>query len=890
MARLVHVDRVLPLTGDLVLGRHRECGLRVDDDKASRQHARVFRDGDAWWIEDLESANGTVLNGKPVEGRVRLGHDDCIAIGKSRILFQDADAPPSSPPIGSERRSAAAVGVVGNPSLLLGRVICGFRLDAVLAKSPLGALYRAHQMAMARDVAFKGITPEAVVGNAGFADRLLAATQRAGALHHPGIVRIHECGWDEELGLLWYAMEFVEGETLARLIAREGRLAPGQALLIIERIAQALAVAHDAGVLHGDLKLANVMVSVSGEVRILELGLAEALALGRDGDRLDDHAFRAPELAAGAPPDARSDIYALGCVLWYLLAGEPPFPGADAAALAKAHREQPVPATRGLDARLPARLDGLVQGMLNKNPEWRFANLGEVLTELDAVRDALSATSAPAMPARPPVAAVSAPAAERLALRADRARLARIKGVATGAAWMVGIGLAAWWLWSQPFMHRAPLASAEADGPAAGVPAPAPVARVADPIAGRDVPPPAPPTPPPDQLAERWRVVQAEAEADVREGSWGSAERQLREFAATPGLSPDLVNAVRLAQGRLQVEGETWYQAELAKLHGLAPSAALVRLGVLRDVVIAVHRGDAEARYQEAQARLLQRLQAARRQARQRLEAGKASELSGLAAALAGDFAGTPIVGMHRQFVTLAAEAARSARLWRGTWPMTRAALATATGEDALAAGAALLLAGDVEGAKRVLATPDLASGELLRRREALLGREAAVLAFSDPADLQFIETTLGEPVFAEGALTGTPGDACGVACTVAIGGSEWDASLVLELADAPGAEAQASIACVSDRLPELSLQLVGDLLTIRVHASDGWQEQQSERPTTAPLRLRLACRGGKLQVMVNGQAVMEVEHARIPGGSRLALDVGGARWKLDELQVVGGG
>ena len=897
MARLVYVDRVLPLAGELVLGRHRECGLRVDDDKASRRHARVFEADGGWWVEDLESANGTVLNGKPLRGRVQLSDDDCIAIGKSRILFQSGAVAPAAG-AGLERRGAA-VGVMGNPSLLVGRTICGFRLDAVLAKSPLGAVYRAHQVAMARDVAFKAFKPE-IAGQAGFAETLLASARRAGTMRHPGVVQIHECGRDDEVGLLWYAMELVEGETLASLVKRDGRMSPAQALLLIERAAVALQAAHTEGQLHGDLSPANIMLSTSGQVRILELGLWHALSLGRGAGRLGDAAYRCPELTEGAVPDSRADIYALGCTLWFLLAGEPPFQGED---LATAHRDQPVPSTRDLDARLPAKLDDLLQGMLNKNPEWRFATLAEVLAELKPLRETLPATvAAPKGAAAPAAAKVTGANRTTDRPQLGTARRARPFGALITVGWIAGIAVVGWWLWDQPFVRRArgigidPVTSSTA-----------PVASVV-PVAIRPVEPPAGtsvatvPTPPitvirpgDGSLAERWRTVQAAVEQDAREGSWGSAERQLREILATPGIDANLGNAVRLVHGRLQVDGEAWYQAELAKLPDLSAAGglttALNQLGRLRDVVIAVDRGDAEARYQEAQTRLLQRLEAARRQARQRLEAGKASEMPPLASALVADFTGTPIAGVQRQFSTLVGEAARSATLWKGSWPATRAAFPAATGEAALAAAAALLLSGDIAGGKRMLANePALREGALLRRREALLGREAAVLRFTDASDLQFIETTLGEPHFGDGVLTGAVGEPCGLACTVPVGGADWDASLVLEIADAPGASAQVNVSCVANQRPELAVSLAGEVMTLRAHAADGWHEQQTEGPTTTPLHLRLVCRGGQLQIAVNGAAVMELDAARIPAGSRLSIDISGAAWKLDELQVVGGG
>ena len=899
MPRLVYVDRVIELEGELVLGRHSASGLRVDDDKASRRHARVFQAESQWWVEDLESANGTLLNGKPIRGRVRIGDDDCIAIGQSRILFQDgANAAAAAAGVGLERRSATAVGVVGNPSLLVGRTIAGFRLDAVLGKSPLGAVYRAHQLAMARDVAFRAFKPE-VADQAGFAERLLTSARRAGTLRHPGVVQIHECGQDDEIGLLWYAMELVEGETLASLVARDGRMQPAQALLLIERAAMALQAAHAEGQLHQDLSPANIMLSTSGQVRILELGLSDVLALGRGAGRLGDPAYRCPELAAGAAPDPRADIYALGCTLWFLLAGEPPFRGDD---LAAAHRDQPVPSARTLDPRLPAKLDDLLQGMLNKNPEWRFATLTDVLTELKPLRESLPISAAAAVAKAAPAAAAGASGTtDRFPIQSRRPRAADRYATLITAGWVVGIVVVGWWLWDQPFVRRARGLDVDAVAPSGN-----PVAVVA-PVVTR----PAPPTPatggrvvaapvagvrpPSGPLAERWRQVQVSAEQDAREGSWGSAERHLREFLATPGLDSEFASAVRLVQGRLQVDGEAWYQAELAKLPDLsAPGGlpiALKQLGRLRDVVIAVDRGDAEARYHEAQTRLLQRLEAVRRQARQRLEAGKAAELPPLAAALAADFSDTPIAGVQRQFSTLLGEAARSARLWQGSWPVTRAALSKATGEPALAAAAALLLSGDIAAGKQLLANePALREGALLRRREALLGREAAVLRFTDATDLQFIETTLGELQFGDGGLTGTPGEACGLACTVPVGGPDWDASLVLDVADAPGASAQVNISCVADQHPELVVSLVGNLMTLRAHAADGWHEQQTERPPTTPLHLRLVCRGGKLQIVINDAALMEVDAARIPAGARLGIDLVGATWKLDELQVVGGG
>lgn len=894
MPRLVYVDTVLPLEGEVVLGRHSQAGLRIDDEKASRRHARVFVEDGQWWVEDLDSANGTGLNGKPLKGRHRLVHDDCITIGKSRILFQDPDAAErAAGQIGSERRSHAAVGVVGNPSLLVGRTIGGFRLDAVLAKTPLGALYRARQLALERDVALKLFKPE--VAAAGFAERLQAAARAVDAVRHPGLVRVHEVGTELELGAVWYAMELVDGETFAALVKRDGRVPAPQAVLLVERAGQALAAAHAAGVAHKDLSPANVMLARDGAVRVLELGFADALASGRGAAPVGDPAFTSPD----GRRDERADIYALGCLLWFLIAGEPPFPGATPAAIAAAHRDQPVPSARALDPALPAKLDEVLLGMLAKQPEWRFGTLAEVLAEFRPLREALlAAPPAPApAPRRADEAAAAAPEE-----RAVRQRPSPWPRRGMNLCWLVLVAGGAWWFWRQSglrhWFDRPADPVAQAPRPASPTPTLPPVA---DPGAGRHadpVPatPPIPTRPPATDLAEQWRTLRAAAERDAAEGSWGSAERQLREFALLPGLSDALRDDVRIAIARLQVDGSAWYQAEIAKLptSGDVAGQALAALSRLRDVALASDRPDAEARHQTAQSRLLQRLEQARRDARRRLEAGRAAELPALAAALEAPFRETPIAGLQRQFALLATEAARTAPQWQGDWPRTRQALRAASGaEAALAAAAALILAGDVAGGQAVLANEGgLTGGPYLRRREALLGREVAVLRFADPGDLLFIENVLGEPTFGDGALTGAPGEMVGIACTIPVGGAAWEVQVTLEVRDAAGAAdgAQVGLGAVVQGQPELAVRLDRDAMTIRVHAAAGWIEQRLDRPDTVPLRLRLACRDDALQVLVNGQAVMEVEQPRVPAGARLALDIAGAQWRLTELQVVGGG
>ncbi|MBA3685679.1 MAG: FHA domain-containing protein [Planctomycetes bacterium] len=897
MPRLVYVDKIIDIAGEAVLGRQRENALYVDDGAASRRHARVFTEAGGWWVEDLESANGTQLNGQKLIERRKLSHDDVIGIGKSRILFQDETAQPE--PLRA-RRSKAEVGALANPDTLIGRTLGGYRLEAVIGKSTLGVMFRARDAAKDRAAALKVFSPQQVNAQEGFGDRLRAAMERALAAADESLVVAHACGTDAELGLAWYAAEYVEGDTLKALVKRDGRLAPALGLLLIERAAQALRLAHARGIVHRDLHPGNVMLTAAGKIRVLEVGLAEVLQSGRSAPVAGDPAYLSPEQLQPGAIDKRCDIYALGCILHLLLTGKPPYDGDDAATLAKAHRTQAVPSLRAVLPQLPARADDLLNGMMNKNPAWRYGSIDEVLADLRPLREQVDEqTSAPPATDRPATVPRTEQArAERISERSaprkptTQQRASRALLILAG---LVVAGLAGNWALKQPSVrdllhgrgpqHPPPDA---APGPLAVVPA-TPVTSQAK------TPEPADkkPTAPTDQAAqERWDELEVSTARDRAQGDWGAAEQSLATFIAHGANGGILIERARIAAGKLRVEGDAWYRSEIAKLPPLDRpenlGRALAALSRLRDTALASDRSDAESRYQEVQTRLVQQLEAARRDARLRLEGGKADELPALAAKLAPVFAGTPIAGLHRQFAAAAAEAARSAAQWQGTWATTRTALTAATGEPALAAGAALILAGDATAGKLLLRDQALASGPLLKRREAVLGREAAVLTFRDVSDLQYIETTIGDLQFADGALTGPRGEAVGLACTVPLGGDDWEAALSVRFS-AAAPDAELVISCVHQETQELLLRIDSADTVIRVHGGDGWQEAHPSAPSTDPLALRLSCRGGKLRVLINGQPELDIESCRVPAGSHLHLDVSGGQWRLEELQVVGG-
>jgi hypothetical protein len=902
MSKLVYDGKEFPLADELVMGRHRDNPIPLADGKASRRHARVFAKEDKTdWVEDLDSANGTLVNGEEIFSPRQLKDGDRIVIGKCTLVYR-SDAPEATPAIGAA--------VVADPAEMVGKLVGGYRIGALIAAGSMGVVYRAKQLSLEREVAVKIFNAEVTKRDQAFAERFLREARVAGSVPHPSVVQIHECGQQDNL--LWYSMELVDGETLEDLLARDGRLEPLLALIVADQAAAALQAAHAKGLVHGEVTPANLMLSKEGKIKLLDLGLGKVLNSGRSATRAKKAAvgnpwYMSPERAKGEAGDARSDIYSLGCVLYHLLTGSPPFDDDHPKAILKAHLESPIPSIIDKVASLPKKLDELVHSMLSKNPEWRHGTMEEVIADLKAAREQLpkagEARKAAKSASPAPGGAVYQAAAGRAQGRLEEHRHHRVRGVLVFALVVVlllvaysfsGISL-------PTFIHNLETPGVNGAAAPAGAPgtaSPALSVVAAGPVGAPSAPgaAPAPAAPDPEQAAaaERWQAVQAEVDGAIASNSWGAAEMALSRFAAAvakPDGLADLRASVKLKQAQLSLDGAAWFRREIAALP-TASAPRLTRLNEVRDIALSGQRGEAEGLYQEALAKLTQLLSAAKRKARRELEAGRPESLPALANDLAPSFGGTPVEGLQRQFAVLTKEAAGVRKLWRGDWSATREQLTTAKGADALSAAAALILS-DAPGPAHalVMGDPALATGELLRRREQLLGREAAILSFTAVTDLQFLDIRQGEPHLDAGAgvFTGAPGAPVGIGCTVPVGGASWEVAMTLSLKDHAGKAGQAQISCVKGETAEFLLRIEGPTLSTRIHAAHGIEEQKPERPPGDPLHIRIACRGNRLQLLINSVAVAACAQARIPSGCQVRLDLADAQWQLRELQVVGG-
>jgi tRNA A-37 threonylcarbamoyl transferase component Bud32 len=291
------------------------------------------------------------------------------------------------------------------PDPALGAEVAGYRIVEKAGSGGMGVVYRAEETGLGgRPVALK-LLPPALAGDPDFRARFLREMRVAAAIDHPNIVPIYRAG--EDRGLLYLAMRYVHASDLRRALEAEGRLDPARALAILDQVARALDTAHARGLVHRDVKPGNILLAppvLDGDaehVYLVDFGLAGAdsddRSLGGDGSFLGTPRYASPEQAAGRPVDGRTDGYALGCVLYECLTGQPPFPGGSGEAVLLAHLEAAPPRVTTLRPDLPPAIDQVVTRALAKAPEDRFPSCRALVT---VARQALLPASSPS-PAAP---------------------------------------------------------------------------------------------------------------------------------------------------------------------------------------------------------------------------------------------------------------------------------------------------------------------------------------------------------------------------------------------------------------------------------------------------------------------------------------------------------
>jgi serine/threonine-protein kinase len=261
-----------------------------------------------------------------------------------------------------------------------------------IASGGMGEVWRGVDQVLNRPVAVKLLAAEHAA-DPSFKARFRAEARYSASLSHPGIARVWDYGETSDLGRAYLIMELVEGEPLSAILDREQRLSPAATVDIVGQCAAALQVAHQAGIVHRDMKPGNILVKPDGTVKITDFGIATAVRasqashLTQTGIVMGTAMYVSPEQATGAPVTASSDIYSLGIVAYECLAGSPPFTGDQPLAIAISHKHDPVPELPG---DIPDAVCDLVYSMLEKRPEDRPDTAQHVADRCGVLRDALA--------------------------------------------------------------------------------------------------------------------------------------------------------------------------------------------------------------------------------------------------------------------------------------------------------------------------------------------------------------------------------------------------------------------------------------------------------------------------------------------------------------------
>ncbi|XUL99281.1 Stk1 family PASTA domain-containing Ser/Thr kinase [Streptomyces venezuelae ATCC 10712] len=278
-----------------------------------------------------------------------------------------------------------------------------YELGPVLGRGGMAEVYLAQDTRLGRTVAVKTLRAD-LARDPSFQARFRREAQSAASLNHPAIVAVYDTGEDyvDQVSIPYIVMEYVDGSTLRELLHSGRKLLPERTLEMTVGILQALEYSHRAGIVHRDIKPANVMLTRTGQVKVMDFGIARAM--GDAGMTMTQTAavigtaqYLSPEQAKGEQVDARSDLYSTGCLLYELLTVRPPFIGDSPVAVAYQHvREEPQPPSN-FDAEITPEMDAIVLKALVKDPDYRYQSADEMRADIEACLDGQPVAAAAAM-------------------------------------------------------------------------------------------------------------------------------------------------------------------------------------------------------------------------------------------------------------------------------------------------------------------------------------------------------------------------------------------------------------------------------------------------------------------------------------------------------------
>ncbi|HEX2030948.1 MAG TPA: Stk1 family PASTA domain-containing Ser/Thr kinase [Actinomycetota bacterium] len=272
-----------------------------------------------------------------------------------------------------------------------------YEIDGVLGQGGMAKVFRGTDRVLGRTVAVKVLSPQ-FADDQGFVARFRREAQAAAALNHPNIVGVFDTGSQQDVHFI--VMEYVEGKTLRDVLREDGPLLPERAVEVADAVARALESAHEAGLVHRDIKPGNIMLTSDGEVKVMDFGIARTTTgdtLTQTAAVLGTASYLSPEQAQGESVDRRSDIYSLGCVLYEMVTGRPPFTGDSPVAIAYKHVRDDPTLPSHVNGDIPPDLEAVVMKCLAKNPDNRYATARELREDLGRMLQGVPTLATPVM-------------------------------------------------------------------------------------------------------------------------------------------------------------------------------------------------------------------------------------------------------------------------------------------------------------------------------------------------------------------------------------------------------------------------------------------------------------------------------------------------------------
>ncbi|MHC4660302.1 MAG: protein kinase domain-containing protein [Planctomycetota bacterium] len=344
-------------------GRGQLADMRLRDSMTSRKHFRIEPFKADWYITDLGSSNGTLVNGKRIDTRTRLEYGDTILAGDILMTYA------------ADEEAGETLGVPGT-------AIAGYIIERRVGRGGMGTVYKALQVSLDRPVALKVLSKE-LVQDKNFINMFIREARAAGQLNHPNIVQVYDVGSSD--GIYYFSMEYVGGGSIEDLINRDGRLPVHEALKCTIDSARGLEYAKKRGLVHRDIKPDNLMLTDDEVIKIGDLGIARTMQEGvvsqKEGVSGSPH-YMAPEQAQGLDIDHRADIYGLGVSVFQMLTGRTPYLGSSPREIILKQINEPAPSIRSINPEVPQEVCGVVEKMMAKDRAKRYQSASELLEDL----------------------------------------------------------------------------------------------------------------------------------------------------------------------------------------------------------------------------------------------------------------------------------------------------------------------------------------------------------------------------------------------------------------------------------------------------------------------------------------------------------------------------